>query len=102
MSHYHVVGHTVQPRVSFLSRLDAGLRLKGHPCGHNVKHAMELGIPGSSLFHYKDTTSCWKEQYQEDAEWPEISLHTARENGLAYPRKNTTRQTPACHPKCWK
>ena len=46
--------------------------VKGHPCGHNVKHALELGIAGSSLFHYKDTTSCWQEQYAEDAEWPPI------------------------------
>ena len=60
--------------------------VKGHPCGHNVKHAMELGLAGSSLFHYKDTTSCWQEQYPEDAEWPEISLHTARENGLSDPK----------------
>ena len=37
--------------------------VKGQPCLHTAKHALALGKDVSSVFHYKDTSAAWKEQY---------------------------------------
>jgi len=40
----------------------------GTPDLHNVKHAMDVGIDPHTLFHWKDTTDAWKQQYPQELE----------------------------------
>ena len=37
------------------------------------------------LFHFKDTTACWQEQYPQDAVWPAIDMESVRGNGHVDP-----------------
>jgi len=60
-------------------------RVQGHPCAHNMKHALQIGHPTEKLFHFKDTTACWQEQYPQDAQWPGIDMESVRGNGHVDP-----------------
>ena len=70
--------------------------VKGSPCLHTAKHALAVGRDVSSLFHYKDTSAAWKEQYSLDVEFPEISYAEAQKNGYADAK---ARYPPVAPPK---
>ena len=60
--------------------------VRGHPCAHNIKHAQKMQQALHSLFHYKDTTSCWKDQYPEGQEWPSITMEECMANDFVDPK----------------
>ena len=70
--------------------------VKGQPCIHSAKHALAMGKDVSSLFHYKDTSAAWKEQYDQNVESPGISFAEAQANGYA---DEKARYPPVAPPK---